>query len=169
VPIACAIPVSDHGTMTATFSPRPAPPHAVAGGDREGLGPDPDSLGGLARRLAEVARAIRMGREHAGEADGLAPAFADLEDALADLAIAAELTAGAVIESDRPSGTRATAAPPTPGARAVSWRLHGLAGALRASHRACGAVAAAARLHQPRSSTPAAPTRDDWRSAARAS
>jgi hypothetical protein len=131
--------------MTATFSPQPQPPRTVAGAGREAdvLGPDPDSLACLARRLAEVAHAIRMERERGGEPDGLGRAFAHVDDALGDLAIAAELTADAVIEADRPSGTRATEVPPTPGARAVSWRLHGLADALRASHEVCRAVHAA--------------------------
>jgi hypothetical protein len=158
--------------MTAIFSTQPDPPRAVAGGDRgeEGPWPHPDSLACLARRLAHIARAIRMERERAGEADGLDRVFADVEDALADLAIASELTADAVIESDRRSGTRATAVPPTPGARAVSWRLHGLAGALRTSHQVCGAVrSAATHLDQLRPSAPATHKRDDWRSAARAS
>jgi hypothetical protein len=155
------------GTMTATFSTKPGPPRDVAGGDRggEGLWPDPASLACLARRLAEVAHAIRMERERAGEADGLGHVFADVEDALADLAIACELTADAVIESDRPFGTRATVVPPTPGLRAVSWRLHGLAGALRASHQVCGAVrTAATNLDQLRPSALATHQRDDWRS-----
>jgi hypothetical protein len=153
VPIAWARRVSDDVAMTATVSTHPAPPRPVAGGDRgeHGLGPDPDSLACLARRLAEVARAIRMERERAAEADGLGRVCADVEDALADLAIASELTAIAVIDSDRSSAARATALPPTPGARAVSWRLHGLAAALRTSHRVCGAVrTAATHLDQPR-------------------
>ena len=172
MPIACARRVSDHGTMTATVSNQPGPPRALAGGDRgeEGLWPDPDSLAFLARQLAEVARAIRMERERAGEADELGRVYADVEDALADLAIASELTAAAVIESHPQSGTRPTAVPPTPGARAVSWRLHGLAGALRTSHQVCGAVrTAATHLDQLQPSAPATHKRDDWRSAARAS
>jgi hypothetical protein len=159
VPIACTRRVSDAVTMTATVSTQRGLPRAVAVGDHgeDGLWPDPDSLARLAQRLAEVARAIRIERERAGEADGLGRAFADVEAALADLAIASELTADAVIESDRPSGARPTAVPPTPGARAVSWRLHGLAGALRASHQVCGEVrTAATHLDQLRPSPSAA-------------
>jgi hypothetical protein len=115
-------------TMTATLS------------TQQGLPRNPDSLGGLARRLAEVARAIRDEAQRSGEADELGRVFADVEAALGDLALAAEHTADAVIAADRPPGTRATQVSPTPAARAVSWRLHGLAGALRTSHRVCSAV-----------------------------
>jgi len=126
-------------------------------------------LAGQARRLAEVERAIRAERGRAGAADGLSRAFADLDNALADLAIAAELTADAVIEAARPSGTRATEVPPTPGARAASWRLHGLARALRLSHEVCGAAqAAVTQLDDIPTGRPAA-QRGDRPSAARAS
>jgi hypothetical protein len=40
---------------------------------------------------------------------------------------------------------QATQVSPTPQARAVSWRLHGLASALRTSREVCPAVQSAAR------------------------
>ena len=45
----------------------------------------------------------------------------------------------AVIDNDRPPGARASQ-PPTAAARAVSWRLHGLAHALHASREICQAA-----------------------------
>jgi hypothetical protein len=158
-------------TMTSLFSTHPGLPSAVAGGDHgeEVLWPDAGLLACQARRLAEVERAIRVERGRAGASDGLGRVFADLDIALADLAIAAELTADAVIEADRPSGTRATEVRPTPSARAVSWRLHGLAKALRLSHEVCGAVqTAVTQLDDIPTSRPAA-QRGDRRSAARTS
>lgn len=153
-------------TMTSPFSTHPGRPRAGAGGDHaaEVLWPDAGLLGCQARRLAEVARTIRG--ERARAVDELGRVFADIDNAIAELAIAAELTADAVIEADRPSGTRATEAPPTPGARAVSWRLHGLAAALRLSHEVSVVVqTAAAQLDDIPASLPPA-QRGDQRSAA---
>jgi hypothetical protein len=169
VPIPGGRQASDHVTMTSPFSTHPGLPRAVAGGDHaeEVLWPDAGLLACQARRLAEVARAIRGERGRARAADELGRVFADIDNAIAELAIAAELTADAVIEADRPSGTRATEAPPTPGARAVSWRLHGLAGALRLSREVCGVVqTAVTQLDDIPTSRPAA-QRGDRRSAAR--
>ena len=101
------------------------------------------SFGALTGRLAEVAHAIRVAADHFEELPDVAVAFADIERALGDLAAAAELTGYAVIERDRPAGARATQVPPTPPARAVSWRLHGLACALRTSREVCLAVQSA--------------------------
>jgi hypothetical protein len=103
------------------------------------------SFDALTGRLAEAAHAIRVAADHFEELPDVAVAFADIERALGDLAAAAELTGYAVIETDRPVGARATQVPPTPPARAVSWRLHGLAGALRTSREVCLAVQSAAR------------------------
>lgn len=105
---------------------------------------DAGSLGGLTGRLAEVAHAIRVAADHFDELPDLAVVFADVETALGDLAAAAELMGYAVIDRDRPPGARATQVSPTPRARAVSWRLHGLASALRASREVCPAVQSAA-------------------------
>jgi hypothetical protein len=106
---------------------------------------DTGSFGGLTGRLAEVAHDIRVAADRFDELPDLAVAFADIERALGDLAAAAELTGYAVIETDRPAGARATQVPPTPAARAVSWRLHGLASALRTSREVCLAVQSAGR------------------------
>jgi hypothetical protein len=103
------------------------------------------SFGALTGRLAEVAHAIRVAADHFEELPDVAVAFANIERALGDLAAAAELTGYAVIERDRPAGARATQVPPTPPARAVSWRLHGLAGALRTLREVCLAVQSAGR------------------------
>jgi hypothetical protein len=168
VPIPGARPASDHVTMTSPFTTHPGLPRPVGGGDpgEEVPWPTADALGCQARRLAEVARGIRAKRGRTRTVDGLGRVFADIDNALADLAIAAELTADAVIEADRPSGASATEAPPTPGARAVSWRLHGLAAALRLSHEVCGAVqTAATQLDDMPINRPAA-QRGDRRSAA---
>ncbi len=102
------------------------------------------SLGGLTRCLAEVAHAIRVQADNAEELGDLAGAFADVERALGDLAAAAERSADVVIDNDR--GPRARASqPPTAAARAVSWRLHALAHALRTSREICPAVQSASR------------------------
>lgn len=106
---------------------------------------DSGSFGGLTGRLAELAQAIRVAADRFEELPDLAVAFADIERALGDLGAAAELTGYAVIETDRPAGARATQVPPTPAARAVSWRLHGLATALRTSREVCLAVQSAGR------------------------
>ncbi len=96
---------------------------------------------------------MRVEADHPEELPDLAGVFADIEDALGDLAVAAEQSAYAVIDNDRPPGARATQVSPTPRARAVSWRLHGVASALRASREVCSAVPSAsrelARLQQP--------------------
>jgi len=68
----------------------------------------------------------------------------DIERALGDLAAAVEQSADAVIDNDRPPGARASQ-PPTAAARAVSWRLHGLAHALHASREICPAIQGASR------------------------
>jgi hypothetical protein len=74
----------------------------------------------------------------------LAGVFTDIEGALGDLAAAAEQSADAVIDGDRRPGARA-GQPPTAAARAVSWRLRGLAHALRASREICPAIQGASR------------------------
>jgi hypothetical protein len=106
---------------------------------------DAGSLGDLTGNLAEVARAIRVAADHAEELPDLAVVFADAERALGDLAAAAELTGYAVVDRDRPPGASATQHSPTATARALSWRLHGLASALRAARKVCPAVQSAAR------------------------
>jgi hypothetical protein len=106
---------------------------------------DTGSLGDLTGRFAEVAHAIRVRADHFDQLSDLAVVFADIERGLGDLAAAAELTGYAIIDKDRPPGARATQVSPTPQARAVSWRLHGLASALRASREVCPAVQSAAR------------------------
>ena len=73
----------------------------------------------------------------------VAPSPSD-NDALGDLAVVAEQSADAVIDTDRPPGARASQ-PPTAAARAVSWRLHGLAHALHASREICQAAQGASR------------------------
>lgn len=115
----------------------------------------PGSLDALTRRLAEVAHAIRLAADHPNELPDVTASFADIERALEDLAAAAELTAYAVIDSDRPPGARATQVPPTPRARAVSWHLHGLANALRASRDVCSQAQSAMQARAVR--TPSGP------------
>jgi hypothetical protein len=134
--------------MTNTPSTLPsAVPLAAEDGLRRAGAPfaDTGSFGGLTGRLAEVAHDIRVAVDRFDELPDLAVAFADIERALGDLSAAAELTGYAVIEADRPAGARATEVPPTPAARAVSWRLHGLASALRTSREVCLAVQNAGR------------------------
>jgi hypothetical protein len=106
---------------------------------------DPASLGGLTRGLADVSHAIRVAANRFEEPADLAAVFADLGRALGDLGAAAELTGYAVIDADRPADARASQVSPTPAARAVSWRLHGLANALRTSREVCLAVQSAGR------------------------
>jgi hypothetical protein len=141
--------------MTTTVSTLPSAVPLAVEDDIGRAGADTGSLGGLTWHLGEVARAIRVAADHFEELPDLAVVFADLERALGDLAAAAELTGYAVIDRDRPPGARATQISPTPAARAVSWRLHGLANALRASREVCPAVQSAARelarAPQPRS------------------
>jgi hypothetical protein len=133
-------------TTTPSTLPSAVPPTVE---DDSGLADVPfaetGSLGDLTGRLAEVAHAIRVEADHFKELPDLAVVFADIERALGDLAAAAEFTGYAIIEKDRPPGARATQVSPTPQARAVSWRLHGLASALRASREVCPAVQTAAR------------------------
>jgi hypothetical protein len=102
------------------------------------------SLGCLARCLAEVAHALRVEADRSEAPADLAGVFAEIESALGDLAAAVEHSAHAVIDNDRPPGARASQ-PPTAAARAVSWRLHGLAHALRASREICPAIQGASR------------------------
>jgi hypothetical protein len=132
---------------TISGIPPSAAPFADEGDAGRAAGPSSEagSLGCLARRLAEVAHAIRVEADHPEELAGLAGVFADIENALGDLAAAAELSASWVIDSARPPGARASQVPATPAARAVSWRLHGLAHALRASREICPAVQSASR------------------------
>jgi hypothetical protein len=134
--------------MTSTPSTLPSAVPVAAEDDLGRAGApfaDTGSFGGLTGRLAEVAHDIRVAADRFDELPDLAVAFADIEGALGDLSAAAELTGYAVIETDRPAGARATEVPPTPAARAVSWRLHGLASALRTSREVCLAVQSAGR------------------------
>jgi hypothetical protein len=109
-----------------------------------GASPEAGSLGCLARCLAEVAHALRVEADHLEAPADLAGVFADIESALGDLSAAAEQSAHAVIDNDRPPGARASH-PPTAAARAVSWRLQGLARALDPSREICQAVQGASR------------------------
>jgi hypothetical protein len=109
-----------------------------------GASSEPASLGCLARRLAEVARALRVEADHPEAPADLVGVFTDIEKALDDLAAAVEQSAHTVIDHDRPPGARASR-PPTAAARALSWRLHGLAHALHASREICPAVQCASR------------------------
>ena len=102
------------------------------------------SPGCLARCLAEVAHALRVDADHLEAPEDLANVFADIESALGDLAAAVEHSAHAVIDNDRPPGARA-GQPPTAAARAVSWRLHGLAHALGAAREICPPIQDASR------------------------
>ena len=106
--------------------------------------PEAGSLGCLARCLAEVAHALRVQADHPEAPADLAGVFVDIEGALGDLAAAVEQSAHAVIDNDRPPGARVSQAP-TAAARAVSWRLHGLAHALHASREICPAIQGASR------------------------
>jgi hypothetical protein len=134
---------------TISATPPSAAPPAVEGDASRAASPSPEAggLDCLARRLAEVAHAIRVEAGHVEELPRLAGVFANIENALCDLAAAAERSASAVIDTDRPPGARASQVPPTPPARALSWRLHGLANALRASREICPAVQSASRQH----------------------
>jgi len=109
-----------------------------------GASSEPGSLGCLARCLAEVAHALRVQADHPEAPADLAGVFADIESALGDLAAAVEHSAHAVIDNDRPPGARA-GQPPTAAARAVSWRLHGLAHALDAARDICPPIQDASR------------------------
>jgi hypothetical protein len=106
---------------------------------------DAGSLGDLTARLAELAHAIRAAADYFEDFPDLPVVFADIQSALGDLAAAAELTGYAVIAKDRPPGAWPSHVSPTPPARAVAWRLHGLASALRAPREVCAAVQSAGR------------------------
>jgi hypothetical protein len=132
-------------TTTSATPPRVAPSPS----DNDALravaaSPETGSLGCLAGCLAEVAHALRVQADHPEAPADLAGVFADIEDALGDLAAAVEQSAHAVINNDRPPGARVSQ-PPTAAARAVSWRLHGLAHALHASREICPAIQGASR------------------------
>lgn len=101
---------------------------------------DEESLDSLARRLAEVAHAVRSAAGRPTEVDDLEGVGASITSALGDLAVAAELTANAVIDAERPALASRTGMAPSPGARAISWRLHTLASELRSARDACEAV-----------------------------
>jgi hypothetical protein len=147
--------------MTSTPSTLPsAVPLAVEDDSGRAGAPSSDtgSFDGLTGRLAEVAHAIRVAADRFEELPDLAVVFADVERALGDLAAAAELMGYAVIDRDRPPGASATQVSPTPPARALSWRLHGLAGALRIAQglsrcserwAGAGSRSAASRGHAP--------------------
>ena len=131
---------------TASWTP---PSVAPSPSDNDALravaaSPVAGSLGCLARSLAEVAHALRVQADHPEAPADLAGVFADIEGALGDLAAAAEHGAHAVIDNDRPPGARVSQ-PPTAAARAVSWRLHGLAHALHASREICQAAQGTSR------------------------
>jgi hypothetical protein len=91
-----------------------------------------------------VAHALRVQADHREAPVDLAGMFAHIESALGDLAAAVEQNAHAIIDNERPSGARASQ-PPTAAARAVSWRLHGLAHALDAAREICPSIQGAAR------------------------
>lgn len=133
--------------MTTTSSSPPSVAPSPSDNDAlraVGASPEAGSLGCLARYFAEVAHALRVEADHLEAPAGLAGVFVDIESALGDLAAAVEHSAHAVIDSDRPPGARA-GQPPTAAARAVSWRLHGLAHALDASREICQAAQGASR------------------------
>lgn len=111
-------------------------------------------LGELAACLAEVAYAMRASSADPDGTLDVARAYADVERALSNLAIGAELTANAVIVADRPAGTSPTQVPPGREARALSWDLHTLAKTLRAARNACASVRSAAALDERRAESP---------------
>jgi hypothetical protein len=133
--------------MTTTSSSPPGAAPSPSDNDAlraVGGPPEAGSLGDLAQCLAEVAHALRVDADHPQAPADLAGVFADIESALGDLAAAVEHSAHAVIDNDRRSGARASQ-PPTAAARAVSWRLHGLAHALDAAREICPAIQGASR------------------------
>jgi hypothetical protein len=135
-------------TTTSSTPPTVAPfPSASDALRAVGASSDAGSIGCLARCLAEVAHALRVEADHPEVPADLAGVFTDIESALGDLAAAAEQSAHAVIDNDRRPGARASQ-PPTAAARAVSWRLHGLAHALNASREICPAIQSASREQQ---------------------
>jgi len=132
-------------TTTSSTPPSVAPFHFERDALRAvGASSEAGSLGCLARCLAEVAHALRVQADHPEAPADLAGVFVDIEGALGDLAAAVEQSAHAVIDNDRPPGARVSQAP-TAAARAVSWRLHGLAHALHASREICPAIQGASR------------------------
>jgi hypothetical protein len=133
--------------MTTTSSTPPSVAASASDNDAlraVGASPEAGSRGCLARCLAEVAHALRVQADHPEAPADLAGVFAHIESALGDLAAAVEHSAHAVIDNDRRPGARASQ-PPTAAARAVSWRLHGLAHALDASREICPAIQGASR------------------------
>jgi hypothetical protein len=98
----------------------------------------------LARSLADVAQRLRAQAGQPTQMAAVGDAFANIENALSDLAVAAERTAEAIIEADRPPDASPTRVAPTAHARALSWRLHALGRELRASRDVCAAVEPAA-------------------------
>ena len=132
-------------TTTSSTPPSVAPFHFESDAPRAvGASSEAGSIGCLARCLAEVAHALRVEADHPEAFADLAGVFTDIESALGDLAAAAEQSADAVIDNDRPPGARASQ-PPTAAARALSWLLHGLAHALHASREICPAIQGASR------------------------
>ena len=133
--------------MTTTSSSPPSVAPSPSDNDAlraVGASPEAGSLGCLARYFAEVAHALRVEAEHPEVLADLAGVYADIESALDDLAAAVKQCADAVIDNNRRPGARASQ-PPTAAARAVSWRLHGLAHALHASREICPAIQGASR------------------------
>jgi hypothetical protein len=128
-------------TSSSPPSVAPSPSDALRAA---GASPEAGSIGCLASCLAEVAHALRVEADHPEAPADLAGVFTDIESALGDLAAAVEQSADAVIDNDRPPGAQASQ-PPTAAARAVSWRLHGLAHALHASREICPAIQGASR------------------------
>ena len=92
----------------------------------EGETADDSSMAAAAQRLADAAGAFRAAAETPRDGSDFAMCFSEVEAALGDLASGAELSAYAVTAAERPDGVSATHAPPTPVARSLSWRLHGL-------------------------------------------
>jgi hypothetical protein len=119
--------------------------HLPIDGDQEaasthGAMRNEESLSVLAGRLAEVAHALRQAAANPSDVDDIECVAATMTSALGDLAVGAELTANAVIDSERPRRISRTGVTPSSRARAVSWRLHALGSALRAARDACAAV-----------------------------
>jgi len=95
------------------------------------------SLGRSARSLADAARAFRDASDPEHDTHELALAFALVDSALGDLAAAAALTAYATMEGSRRRRADRTDRLPLAGARALSWRLHGLRAGLVGAQRIC--------------------------------
>jgi hypothetical protein len=101
------------------------------------------SFSSLTGHLAEVAQAVRQAAGRPSELNDVDGVVADITSALGDLAVCAELSANAVIDAERSGIASRTGTTPSPGARAVSWRLHALASQLRTARDACKAVRSA--------------------------